>query len=178
VQNANPVSRGPWAAASALLALAVAGCGSGKAPDPVSPPKSISERFTIGVGGHPARLQVAVLQSEQEHGLMQRRDLGRDEGMIFVDPRPRALSFWMRNTPEPLDLGYLSHDGVIEEIYGLLPYDERPVSSHGDQLQYALEMPQGWFAANGIRPGSRVDMKAVGAALKARGFNLAKFGLE
>jgi uncharacterized membrane protein (UPF0127 family) len=176
MQNANPVSLGSWAAA--LLALALAGCGSGKAPQVDSPPKSIWEHFTIDVGGRHASLQVAVLETEQQRGLMQRSNLGRDEGMIFVNTRPRALSFWMRNTPEPLDLGYVRADGVIAEIYALLPYDERSVSSHSDQLQYALEMPQGWFAANGIRPGARVDLKAVAAALKARGFDPAKFGLE
>jgi hypothetical protein len=67
---------------------------------------------------------------------------------------------------------------MIAEIYPLLPYDERTVSSHGDQLQYALEMRQGWFAANGVRPGARVDLKAVAAAIKARGLDPSKFGLE
>ena len=85
----------------------------------------------------------------------------------------------MRNTPGGRSTsGYLDPDGVIAEIYPLLPFDERSVPSHSDQLQFALEMPQGWFAANGIRPGSRVDLKAVAAALRARGFDPAKFGLE
>ena len=178
MKNANPVSRAARAAVAALLVLAVAGCGSGKTADPVAERRSVLDHFTIQVGGHPASLQVAVLPAEQERGLMQRRDLGRDEGMIFVDTRPQALSFWMKNTPEALDLGYLTPDGAIAEIYRLLPFDERSVPSHGDQLQFALEMPQGWFAANGIRPGARVDLKALAAALKARGFEPAKFGLE
>jgi len=178
VQNANTVSRRARAAAAALLALAVSGCGSGKAPGPDTAQKTVWDHFTVDVGGHPASLQVAVLPSEQEHGLMQRGDLGRDEGMIFVNTGPRGLSIWMRNTPEPLDLGYLSPDGLIVEVYHLLPYDERPVASHSDQVQFALEMPQGWFAANGVRAGARLDLKAVSAALKARGFNPVKFGLE
>ena len=89
--------------------------------------------------------------------LMQRGDLGKDEGMLFVDDSPRKQNFWMHDTPEALDIGFLGPDGMIAEIYPLLPYDERTVSSHGDQLQYALEMRQGWFAANGgasTRPSS------------------------
>jgi uncharacterized membrane protein (UPF0127 family) len=166
------------AALAALLALAVSGCGSGKAPEAAPEVKTVWDHFTIGVGGHPAQLQVAVLQAEQERGLMQRQDLGKDEGMLFVDAGPTRLNFWMRNTPEPLDLGYLTGDGVIAEVYELLPFDERAVTSHSDQLQLALEMPKGWFAANGIRAGSRIDMNAVAGALKARGFDPVKFGLR
>ncbi|HXQ81495.1 MAG TPA: DUF192 domain-containing protein [Opitutaceae bacterium] len=178
MQNANLVSLRARVAAAAFLALAVAGCGSGKTSDQDSSQKTVWDHFAIGVGGHPAMLQVAVLPAEQERGLMQRSDLGRDEGMIFVNPSPRRLGFWMHNTPEALDLGYITPDGVIAEIYPLLPFDERTVSSHSDQVQHALEMPQGWFASNGIRPGARLDLKALGAALKARGFEPAKFRLE
>ncbi len=178
MHNANTVSLGARAAAAALMALAVEGCGSGKAPGPDTAQKTVWDHFTVDVGGHPANLQFAVLPSEQEHGLMQRSNLAGDEGMIFVNTGPRALSIWMRNTPEPLDLGYLTPDGVIAEIYHLLPYDERPVVSHSNQVQFALELPQGWFAAKGVRAGARVDLKAVSAALRARGFNPAKFGLE
>jgi uncharacterized membrane protein (UPF0127 family) len=177
MQNANLVSLGARAAA-ALLALALAGCGSGKTSQAAAPAKSVWDLFTIEVGGRPARLQVAVTPPEQERGLMQRSDLGKDDGMIFVNAAPRALSIWMHNTPEALDLGYLGPDGVIAEVYPLYPYDERPVPSHGERMQFALEMPQGWFAANGIRPGARIDLKAVAAALRARGFEPAKFGLE
>ena len=177
VQNANLVSL-RFLAAAAFLALAASGCGSSKSSNQGSSQKTVWDHFTIDVGGHPASLEVAVFPAEQGHGLMQRSDLGRDEGMIFVNPRPRSLSFWMRNTPEPLDIAYLAPDGAIAEIYQLLPFDERPVASHSDQLQFALEMPQGWFAANGIRAGARIDLKAVSAALKARGFDPVKFGLE
>jgi hypothetical protein len=108
---------------------------------------------------------------------MQRPDLGGDQGMIFVNVRPGKLAFWMKNTPEALDIGYLDPEGVVAEAYALLPYDQRSVDSHGDRLQFALEMPQGWFAAHGVRAGTRLDLQALGAALKARGFDPAKFGL-
>jgi uncharacterized protein len=178
VKNANPVSFGLGAAGAALLALAVAGCGAGKAADPGSTQKTIFDHFTIGLGGHPVSLQVAVLDPEQQRGLMQRPDLGRDEGMVFVDAAPKQEDFWMKNTPEPLDVAYLAPDGVIVEIYPLYPFDLRAVSSHSTHLQFAVEMPQGWFAANGVRPGASLDLKALAAALKERGFDPAKFGMR
>lgn len=161
----------------ALVFLA-SGCGGGKAPDGAAGQKTVFDHFAIGVGGHVASLQVAVLDAEQQRGLMQRPDLAGNEGMIFVDTMPHQLTFWMKNTPEPLDLGYLTPDGVIAETYDLLPLDERVVASHSDQLQFGLEMPKGWFAANGVHVGSRIDLAALVAALRERGFEPAKFGLK
>lgn len=166
------------AAAAALLALALSGCGSGRTADAPAAVKGPSEHFTIGVGGHPAWLQLAVLSAEQEHGLMQRPDLGRDEGMIFVYARPQRQSYWMRNCPEALDIAYVTADGGIAEIYPMYPFDERPVLSRSDQVKYAVEMRQGWFAANGVRPGAGIDLKAVAGALRARGFEPADYGLQ
>jgi uncharacterized membrane protein (UPF0127 family) len=165
-------------AVAAALALFMAGCGSGKPPDSAAEPKTVFDHFPVDVGGSTASLQFAVLGPEQIRGLMQRPDLGGDEGMIFVNERPRQLSIWMKNTPEALDLGYLTPEGVIAEVYGLLPLDERPVNSHGRRIQFALEMPGGWFAAHRVGAGSRIDMKAVAAALKARGFEPEKFGIR
>jgi uncharacterized membrane protein (UPF0127 family) len=162
----------------ALLSLFAAGCGSGKAADPASSQKTFYDHFTVALGGHPASLQVAVSEPEQERGLMQRPDLGRDEGMVFVYDSPRKQNYWMKNCPEALDIAFLSPDGVIEEIYPMYPFDLRTVSSHSDRLQYAVEMPQGWFAANGVRPGAAIDRGALAAALRERGFDPAKYGLR
>ena len=177
VKNANPVSLGLRAAAALLLSLCAVGCGSGKSTDQASDQKTVFDHFTVGVGGHPASLQMAVSQAEQERGLMQRPDLGGDDGMLFVYPEPQSMSIWMRNTPEPLDLAYLTSDGSIAEIYALLPLDERPVTSHSSEMQFALEMPKGWFSSHGIRRGDRIDLKAVADALKARGIDPVKYRL-
>ena len=175
MKNANPVS--PWRRASvaAILALGLAGCGSGK---PEAPLKTSWDHFTIAVGGHPASLQVAILQAEQARGLMQRPDLGKDEGMIFVCPAPQRQSYWMRNCPEALDIAYVGPDGVILEIYHMIPFDERGTTSLSDRIQYVVEMPAGWFAANGVRTGDRIDKGAAAGAVKARGFDPEKFGFR
>jgi hypothetical protein len=174
VKNANPVYSWRRAAVAALAVCALAGCGSGKPPE--QPLKTVWDHFTVSVGGHPASLQVAILEPEQARGLMQRPDLGKDEGMIFVYPVPQRQGYWMRNTPEPLDIAYLDHDGMILEIYPLLPFDERAVTSRSDRIQYVVEMPRGWFEANAVRPGARIDKAAASEAVKARGFDPSKFG--
>jgi uncharacterized protein len=173
LKNANPVSVG--LAVAAALVLALCGCGSGKAPDAPVVPKGISDHFTVSVGGHPVSLQFALLDSEQARGLMERPDLGRDEGMIFVDAAPKRATYWMKDCPEALDIAYAGPDGVIREIYPMYPFDERIVASRSDQIQLSVEMRQGWFSANGVHAGAPIDMKAVTDALTARGFDPLKY---
>ncbi len=177
MKNANPVS---WVWRCGLLLgvmLGLAGCARGEDVRPVEP-KTVADWFEISVGNRPVRMQLAVLEAEMQRGLMGRRELGRDDGMVFVYVRPTRLSFWMRNTPLPLDIGYFSAEGELREIYPLHPYDETAVRSRGDQLQFALEMNQGWFRANDVRPGAKLNLTALKAALRERGFDPKEFGLE
>lgn len=160
-----------------LPAALIGGCSRGGSSASVAP-KTLADRFEIRVGGKPVRMQIAVLPAEMERGLMERRDLGWDEGMLFVYARPQRLSFWMRNTPTPLDIGFFNRHGMLEEIYPLHPFDESGVQSRSTMLSLALEVNQGWFRENGVRPGTEIDLAAVRAALKARGFDPARFLLD
>jgi len=159
----------------AALTLGSAACRD-QAPRPPAEVKTVADRFAIAVGDRTVTMQIAVLPAELERGLMQRRDLGPDEGMIFVFAAPQRLGFWMHNTP--LDIGYFSPEGELAEVYPMFPYDERSVSSRGSRLQLALEMNQGWFSSRGVRPGAKLDLRALGAALRARGFDPRKLGLK
>ncbi len=159
------------------LALGLAGCSQGESAKPAAL-KSVADHFTIKVGEQTVRMQLAVLMPEMQRGLMGRRELGADDGMLFVYAKPDTLSFWMRNTLLPLDIGYFSRSGELLEIYALYPHDEVSVRSISSKVQFALEMNQGWFKRTGVRPGARLDMQALAAALRARGFEPAKFGLE
>jgi uncharacterized membrane protein (UPF0127 family) len=175
VKNANPLSFRTWVV---LISLALAGCGP-KPPGAADsgPFKTVADAFPIRIGDRTASLQVAVLQPEEERGLMERTDLGPDQGMIFVDPAPHQLNFWMHDTPTPLEIGYFTADGQLAEIYPLLPFDERTVSSIRRDLQFAVEMNRGWYESNGVRVGDRIDLRALSAAMRARGFDPARFGL-
>jgi uncharacterized membrane protein (UPF0127 family) len=191
MKNANPVSRvvGRGAAVVVLLAGLTA-CGQAQ-PDRAGPgdkatggaaaEKSATVRpgathwFEIAMGERRVEMQLAITLPEMQRGLMERRDLGAEQGMLFVYARPQRMSFWMRNTPTALDIGFFDQNGVLREVYPLHPYDETPVGSVREDLQYALEMNQGWFARCGVRVGQRLDMVAVAAAVRERGFPLRGF---
>ena len=159
------------------LTLLVAGCAR-SGPEAAVPPKLASDWFAIKVGDRTVQMQLAINSAEMEHGLMERRELGRDQGMLFVYRTPVQMSFWMRNTPLPLDIGFFSPEGELKEIYAMLPFDETPIRSQDVRLQFALEMNQGWFHDNGVRPGAKLDLVALSGALQARGAAPGDFGLR
>lgn len=140
-------------------------------------PKTVEDRFAIKIGDRTVQMQIAALPAEMQKGLMFRETMGPDEGMLFIYARPQPMSFWMRNTLLPLDIGFISPDGELKEIYAMYPRDEKSVLSHGHYLQFALEMNQGWFRQAGVKPGAKLDLKAVADALRARGLNPASVGL-
>jgi len=171
----NRWSKAGWT--TVALALLVLGCvrrGSEAAPAP----KTVDDWFAIAVGGRMVQMQLAVFPAEMERGLMGRRNLATDQGMIFVYAQPVQMSFWMHDTPLPLDIGFFSPAGELKEVYAMLPYDETTIRSRDTRLQFALEMNQGWFHQNGIRPGATLDLAALRAALVERGAAPGDFGLR
>jgi hypothetical protein len=88
------------------------------------------------------------------------------------------MSFWMNNVPIRLSVGFFDSEGVLKEIHHMLPRNTRTVASSGDQIQYALEMDDGWFERHGVRPGARMDMAMLAAALKARGESPKAYGIK
>lgn len=124
--------------------------------------------FAIRVGDKTVQLQLALTAAEQAQGLMGRKSLDTDHGMLFVFSRGKRQSFWMANTPLPLDIGYFDNDGILREVYPLYPFDRTSVVSQRSDIRYALEMAQGWFAQNGIRAGARLDLQMLEAALQNR----------
>jgi hypothetical protein len=164
------------ALATATLVLLTACGGEKKAAAPA--PAPADTYFPIKIGDRTVRMQVAALPAETQQGLMFRKELGPDDGMLFVFTRPQQLGFYMRNTTIPLDIGYLDAKGVLREIYPLHPLDERTVASRARDLQFALEVNQGWFKRNGVAPGAHLDLKAVAAALRARGLQPEAAGLK
>lgn len=178
MKNANPVSSLLRALMLVSLLLLTTGCGRGDATRAPSEVKTVADYFAVSVGAKSVKMQLAIKPREMEHGLMGREDLKSDEGMLFLYDAPQRMSFWMRNTPTALDIGFFTADGVLKEIYQMYPYDETPVMSRSVELQFALEMKQGWFEFNGVKPGSKLDLKALAEAIKARGAAPAAYGLK
>lgn len=162
---------------SGLLALSVlSGCGNAEKQLPE--PKTVEDYFPIKVGGQVVRMQLAITLAESQKGLMFRKTMGADEGMIFLYDQPQQMSFWMRNCEFPQDIGFFDTTGELKEIYPLYPHDERPVASRSRQLKFALEMNQGWYRQHGLKPGAKLDLAALAEAVKARGFKPATYGLK
>lgn len=107
---------------------------------------------TISVDGHPVRVEVAANDEDRAHGLMERTSLGADEGMLFVYKEAKPRSFWMKNTPLPLSIAYADSEGKIVKILDMQPFSTERVQSVYP-ARYALEMNQGWFAANDVTAG-------------------------
>lgn len=113
------------------------------------------ELYEISIEGHTFQVEAADTPQERQRGLMGRTDLGANRGMLFIFPEDRRLSFWMKNTPLPLSIAYITSSGIIREIHTMEPHSRRAVSS-GSSLRYALEVNQGRFAELGIKEGAQV----------------------
>jgi uncharacterized membrane protein (UPF0127 family) len=163
----------PFLAVFALLSA----CGGSDAAKTAAP-KTVDDRFAIKIGDRTVQMQIAALPAEQEKGLMFRKSMGEDEGMLFVFARPQQMGFWMRNCEFPQTIGYFDANGELREMYDMYPHDEKTVSSRSRSIQFCLEMNQGWYARNGVKTGAKLDLKAAAEALKARGLKPEQAGLR
>ncbi len=137
-------------ALSLLALLLIAGCG--KEEEGV---KTLPERTTVMVAGHPLRVIVCQTPQARERGLMFRKNLPQDEGMLFVFPQEGYHPFWMKNTYIPLSIAFISRELKIIQIDEMDPLDTTPHMPIGPIL-YALEANKGWFKRNGIKVGDRI----------------------
>ena len=92
-------------------------------------------------------------------GLMFRESLEENSGMLFIFDEAEKQSFHMTETRIPLDIAFITHDGIIESIKQLEPLDETPVSSDGDDVICALEVNRGWFEQHDIEVGDEIDIE-------------------
>lgn len=103
------------------------------------------------------RSEIAEKTEERNYGFMNRKKIPEGTGMLFVFQQEQQLSFWMKNTPTPLSIAYIDKSGTIRDIFDMTPYSLSSIISTGSVL-YALEVPQGWYAAQGIKPGDKVEI--------------------
>ena len=101
-------------------------------------------------------VEIANSDAKRRQGLMHRKDLAKDHGMLFLWPQRNTRCMWMKNTSLPLSVAYLSNDGVIQEIYNMIPFSEDSVCST-NSTRIALEVNAGWFKENGIAAGDKLD---------------------
>jgi uncharacterized protein len=157
---------------AALVAVAT-GCKDGRRGAATSPQTNVSaapqkfppylphaqprlQTMKMFVGPHELTTELALKPIEIYTGMMWRTNMPEGEAMLFVfaDATPRA--FYMKNTYVPLSIAYIDTEGVIQEIHDLQPRNEEPVPSTADNIQFCLEVPQGWFKRHGVVPGTVV----------------------
>lgn len=109
----------------------------------------------LTAGMHVIQAEVAQTRSEQSAGLMHRRSMGVNEGMLFVYDTPQVRCYWMRNTVIPLTIAFADDDGTIVNLKDMQPRSEQSHCSTRP-VRYALEMNQGWFQERGLKPGFRL----------------------
>ncbi len=109
----------------------------------------------LTAGFHRIVAMVADDPPERSHGLMWRREMGANEGMLFVFEQASQQCFWMRNTLIPLSIAFLRDDGTIVNVAEMKP---QTTDSHcsAAPVRYALEMNAGWFSRKGLRAGDRL----------------------
>ncbi|MDM7457745.1 MAG: DUF192 domain-containing protein [Tepidimonas sp.] len=118
-------------------------------------PQTDLPRVTLRAGMHLIDAQVARTHEQRATGLMWRRELASNEGMLFVFEAPAMQCFWMRNTYVPLTAAFVADDGRIVNLADMRPLDETSHCSR-EPVRYVLEVAQGWFAKRGIGPGFRL----------------------
>jgi len=106
-------------------------------------------------------VEIADSPAKRELGLQYRRDLASDHGMIFLFPAQSEQTFWMKNTPIPLDMIFISRElkivGIVEQA---TPFSLDP-RSVGAPSQYVLEINGGLAKRNGIRRGDSVSFEGI-----------------
>jgi len=128
-----------------------------KDPNPNRSGKAINvktEEFTT----LPLQVEVPTEIRDFNLGLMFRESLDINSGMLFIFDEVAEQSFHMRETKIPLDIAFITEEGIIESIKKLEPFDESSVASNGDVL-CALEVNRGWFVENNVEVGDEIDIE-------------------
>lgn len=113
-------------------------------------------RVQLTAAGHSLQVYVARSVQERAQGLMHRREMPQDEGMLFMSGESRVQKYWMKDTPLPLSIAFLAEDGTVLKIADLEPNDLASESSE-HAVRFVLEVNRGWFEERGVGPGTRFE---------------------
>lgn len=120
---------------------------------------SFETKTLIFSNGKKIKIELAETSEEKALGLMHRKALAADTGMLFVFPTEQKLSFWMKNTYIPLTIAFFDSQQKLLETKDMQPHlgpisdEQLPHYESSGVAKYALEMSIGWFKKNKIGPG-------------------------
>ena len=106
---------------------------------------------------HRFRVEIANTRAKRERGLMARRNLDQDAGMLFIYEKPRRIRMWMKNTFIPLDMLFIDTMGIITGIRAnTIPHSTKTIASSKNVIG-VLELNGGTAARLGIKTGDRIE---------------------
>jgi len=112
--------------------------------------------LSFAISGHKLTAEVAATDAHRMTGLMHRRMMPENRGMLFVFTDISHHAMWMENTHIPLSVAFIDAQGVIVNIEDMKPLT-RDAHAAKKPVKYALEMNAGWFAKRGIKPGAKLE---------------------
>ncbi len=160
-------------AVGAVVAACLTACpgeapADGDAYDHVMAFDSARVRLTTTADTVRLRVQLAFTPEQRSMGLMERRHLDDDAGMLFLYEamQPADAGFWMYRTRIPLDIAFLDSVGVVRSIRSMAPCPTDvaqgcPTYAPDARYQYALEVNAGFFARRGVRVGNMLLLQDV-----------------
>jgi uncharacterized protein len=110
----------------------------------------------ISINDSSLKVEIADTPETRHRGLMFRKSMPADRGMLFIMPETQKVGFWMKNTTIPLSAAFISPGLVITEIIDMYPLDETLRPSR-EEVKYIIETNQGWFREKKIKEGDRVQ---------------------
>ncbi len=118
--------------------------------------QSAMPRTELSAGMYRIEAEVAATQENRMTGLMQRRSMPPNQGMLFIFTQPQRHCMWMKNTLLPLSVAFLDDEGHILNVEDMQPQTE---DNHcaAKPARFALEMNLGWFRQKGIKPGQTIE---------------------
>jgi uncharacterized protein len=146
-------------AAISLSGMALGGCetaGADLLPDALPPTPPSGYAFVI-FGADTVVAKVAQTPQQHQRGLMGYTHLPDGEGMLFVFEGEATRTFWMKDTPIPLDIAFLDRVFEVVDIQQMEPFSE-VFHSSARPAMYALEVPREWFEAHGVVVGARAQV--------------------
>lgn len=119
-------------------------------------PQSALPTIQLNAGIHIIQAEVASTMQTRQVGLMHRKSMNANSGMLFVFNAVEQHCMWMKNTLIPLSVAFVEQDGTIVNIADMEPQTE---TSHCSTrpARFALEMNKGWFAQKGIKAGTKLS---------------------
>jgi uncharacterized membrane protein (UPF0127 family) len=147
MRASHALTRAAWIAGLAWLALTTgAGADGGLSPLDI----------VTSTGAHRYEVEVADTEPAREHGLMDRREMAANHGMLFEFPNREPVTFWMKNTYLSLDMIFIDADGTVRRVaQRATPLSEALIASEAPVVA-VLELNAGQAAAIRLRPGDKV----------------------